>query len=422
MPSTSPVQFRATKYILVYLTAISIFIAFGLGVMVGKTTELKNKIESAQAQTPEVTKVINLNRGAQPSGTDSVDFEQFWDVWQRLKERYVKRQNVKDVDLFYGAIQGMVAALGDPYSLYFPPKAATAFTKSFSGEFEGIGAEIGIKNGQLVVVAPLPDTPASKAGLKAGDKIYAISGKSTSGMDTGSAVELIRGPAHTTTTLTLMREGIAKPFDVVIKREKINVPAVLPEWLANGTVLHVRVMQFNDNTIPEFNKAIADFKKKNGQGFILDLRNNPGGYLDGAVDMGSDWITSGVVVSEKFADGSENKHNSRGDHPLAGVKTVVLINGGSASASEIVAGALQDTKNATLIGEKSFGKGSVQDYEPFSDGSALKVTVAEWFTPGGHNINQTGITPNIVVKENFEAEAVGEDAVVAKALEVLGKK
>jgi carboxyl-terminal processing protease len=418
---TSPIRFRATKYILVYLSVISIFIAFGLGVMVGKTTELRAKIATNEANPQQITKVINLNHGVQPANTDSVDFNQFWDVWQRLKEHYVKRDGVKDVDLFYGAIQGMVAALGDPYSLYFPPKAATEFTKSFSGEFEGIGAEIGIKNKQLVVVAPIPDTPASRAGLKAGDKILAINGKGTSGMDTGSAVQLIRGPAHTTTTLTILRDGLQKPVDYIIMRAKINVPAVITEWLENGTIMHVRVMQFNDDTIPQFNKAVSEFKQKKGTGLILDLRNNPGGYLEGAIDMASNWISSGPVVSERFADGSENKHEARGTHPLAGVKTTVLVNGGSASASEIVAGALKDTKTATLIGEKTFGKGSVQDYEPFSDGSALKVTVAEWFTPGGHNINETGIQPDVEVKEDFSNEPVGQDAVIAKAIEVLKK-
>lgn len=430
-PIHSPTKFRATRYIGVYLTIIAITSAFAFGLFVGKTTEAKKQILSATKRTEAAATVdaqkdtavlgnaqlINVDRFKNPN--TKVDFSQFWDVWDRVKERYVKKGEVKDINLFYGAISGVVASLGDPYSVYFPPKAAEDFTKSFSGEFEGIGAEIATKNNQLVVVAPLPGTPAERAGLKSGDKILAIDKKITDGMDATIAVELIRGPAGSTTTLTITRDGLGKAQDIVIKREKINVPAVRVSW-PTSSVMVARVMQFNDGTTPEFDKAIKEFKAKNGKAFILDLRGNPGGYLDSAVAMASEWLTSGnKVVSEKFSTGEENVHEASGVPRLKGVKTAVLVNVGSASASEIVAGALQDTKAATVIGEKTFGKGSVQDFESFPDGSALKITVAEWFTPNEHNINEKGITPNIEVKENYQKEAVGEDVMISKALEIL---
>jgi len=414
MENFSPVASRATKYMGVYLGVILFIVSFGGGVLVGKSVSLKKQITDENGQV-EISKVFNLNRSTNHS--DSVDFNQFWEVWDKVKDKYVK-QPVKDTELFYGALQGMVYGLGDPYSVYFPPKPAAEFTKSLAGEFGGIGAEIGIKNNQLMVIAPLPDTPAEKAGLRPGDKILAIDRKNTSGMDVGTAVDKIRGLAGTTTTLTIARDGVAKAKDVVITRAKINVPAVLFA-VKPGNVAYLRIMQFNENTVPDFAKYVKQVKDKKMTGVILDLRNNPGGYLDSAVTMASEWISEGKIVSEKFSGGRENTHETEGAHLLYGVKTIVLVNGGSASASEIVAGALQDHAAATIVGEKTFGKGSVQDFETLPDGSALKVTVAEWFTPKGNNINEKGISPDVEVKEDFEKEKVGEDVMIDKALEVL---
>lgn len=389
-------------------------VSFGMGVLAGQSIFVKKQISGEQGRV-EISKVINLNRSL--SHSDSVNFNQFWEVWDRVKAKYVK-QPVKDTDLFYGAMQGLVYGLNDPYSVYFPPKPAADFSKSLSGEFSGIGAEIGIKNNQLMVIAPLPDSPAEKAGLRPGDKILAIDRKITTGMDVNSAVEKIRGPSGSTTTLTIARDGITKANDVIIARAKINVPSVLFS-VKPGNIAYLRIMQFNESTMPDFRKYVREIKNKKMGGLVLDLRNNPGGYLDSAVSMGSEWIKEGRIVSERFSNGEENVHETEGDHALSGVKTVVLVNGGSASASEIVAGALQDTKLAKIVGEQTFGKGSVQDYETLPDGSALKITVAEWFTPGGHNINEKGITPDILVKEDFDKEKVGEDVMIDKALQLL---
>lgn len=406
----SPIKNRAKKYVGIYLAIILFIISFGLGVLIGRAWHVKKQITGENGEV-QIAKVLNLNRATSRAG---VEFSQFWEVWDKIKAKYVK-QPVKDADMFYGAIQGLVMALGDPYSLYLPPQAAEEFAKDLSGELEGIGAEIGVKDGQLVVVAPLPDSPAEKSGLRPGDKILFIDKESTFGLDVITAVGKIRGQAGTKVTLTIARNGLTKSTEVEIVREKINVPSILFSVKPNN-IGYLRVMQFNDETTRQLAKYIRQMRAKNVGGVILDLRNNPGGYMDAAVEMASEWIRDGVVVSEKGVDGLNNNHFTAGRHALAEMPTVVLINKGSASASEIVAGALQDYKKAILLGEKTFGKGSVQDFETFSDGSALKLTVAEWFTPQGRNINKEGVAPDIEIKEDWEKEKIGEDIVLEQAL------
>jgi carboxyl-terminal processing protease len=221
--------------------------------------------------------------------------------------------------------------------------------------------------------------------------------------------------------LNIARDSWAKPRDITITRQKIVVPSVTLK-MKPGNIAYIQVLQFNDSTTGKFSAAIEQLKKNKAKGLVLDLRNNPGGYLDSAIEMASEWVTEGVIVSEKGINNMSNSHPTQGQHRLAGIKTVVLINKGSASASEIVSGALQDHKAATLVGEKSYGKGSVQDYENFPDGSALKLTVAEWFTPNGKNINKEGITPDVEVKEDFQKDKIGEDKPLAKALQLLKAK
>ncbi len=403
---------RAQKYAGVYLSVILFIISFGMGVIVGKTWYIQKQITDADGNV-RVEKVLNLNRTTNKS---AVDFDQFWDVWDAIKTKYVK-QPVTDTEMFYGAIQGLVTSLGDPYSLYFPPQQAEEFAKDLSGELEGIGAEIGIKENQLLVVAPLPDSPAEKAGLRPGDKILYIDKESTFGMDVNTAVSKIRGKANTKVVLTITRNGLSKAKEVEITRMKIIIPSVLFSFKPNE-IAYLRIMQFNDDTTRELNKYIKQIKSRSAKGVVLDLRNNPGGYLNTSIEMASQWIEDGLVVSEKGRDGLNNEHETVGPHLLSGIKTVVLVNRGSASASEIVAGALQDTKKAVLVGEQTYGKGSVQDFETFPDGSALKLTVAEWFTPNGKNINKEGIKPDIEIKEDWENEAVGEDKVLDFALDL----
>ena len=401
----APIQKRAKKYISVYLTAILLFLALGTGIFLGQSFVLKKDVTNAQS-----VQTIFLDR---LSNHSSINFDQFWTVWDIIKDRYVKKDKLEDKEMFYGAVQGLVASLGDPYSIYLPPKAAEEFNHDLSGELNGIGAEIGIRNSELVVIAPLPDTPAAKAGLLPGDKILSINGESSTGLDINTAVNKIRGPAKTFVALTISRNGQIR--DLAIVRAKINVPSVT-YVLKPGNIAYVRVLQFNESTMKDFSRYIEKIKQQKVKGVVLDLRNNPGGYLETAVDFASEWIPVGAIVSEKDVQGETNIHTTRGEHRLEGIKTIVLVNKGSASASEIVAGALQDHGKATIMGEKTFGKGSVQDYREFVDGSALKLTVAEWCTPGEKNINENGITPDVVFKQDYDKEKPGQDTMLQKAL------
>ena len=414
MQNFSPSSLRARKYVVYYIGGLIIVVVFGLGLLTGRIWNMQ-KIVADKSNTTTPTKVINLNRSVSKAKT--VEFDQFWKVWDKLKTKYVK-DDITEVNMLYGAIQGMVMSLGDPYSIYMPPKVANEFTKGLDGELEGIGSEIGIKKGQLVVVSPLPNSPAEKAGLRPGDKIMAVNGTSTYGMDINTAVHIIRGKPNTVVTLTIMRNGADKTQDIKITRAKIIVPSIMYRQLQNNTA-YLRVMQFNDKTKSELDKSIKLLQKNGDKQIVLDLRSNPGGFLESAIDVSGEWVTKGkVVVSQKGRTDIGSDLNSKGQVRLQNMKTIVLINRGSASASEIVAGALQDYNQAVVMGEKSFGKGSVQDYEIFSDRSALKLTVAEWFTPNGKNINESGVMPDIEIKEEWEKEAVGQDKILEAALEL----
>lgn len=414
----NPVKNRARKYAGIYFGLIVAVILFGSGILAGQFISFNRPVTNAAENSDWSTNIINFS--TDKNLTKDVEFNKFWEVWQKVKSKYAV-QPVKDSDLFYGAMQGLAAGVGDPYTVYFPPKAAEEFNKSLDGEFSGIGAEIGVKNNELVVIAPLPGTPAEKAGLVPGDKIYAIDKVVSINMEANAAVQKIRGIAGTPVVLTVMRTGFTKTKDFTIIRQKINIPSVTFS-IKNKNVAYLRIMQFNQNTVPDFDKYVKQIKDKKITKLIVDLRNNPGGYLESAVSLGSEWVTEGKIVSEKYSNGDINDHFTSGNHPLQNVKTVVLVNGGSASASEILAGALQDHKKATIIGEKTFGKGSVQEYENLSDGSSLKITVALWYTPNDKNINEQGIKPDVEVKEDWSKEKVGEDIMIKKALTILNAK
>ncbi|RJR31060.1 S41 family peptidase [Candidatus Parcubacteria bacterium] len=348
---------------------------------------------------------------------DKIDFDLFWETWNYVKENSVKG-DISDKQLFYGALEGIVASIKDPYSIFLEPETAEKFDDELSGSFEGIGAEIGIKKNQLTVIAPLPGTPAQKAGLMAGDFILSIDGTDTSGIALDFAVSKIRGPKGTEVTLMIFREGGEEPFEVKIVRDKIDIVSVRWE-MKSGDVAYIELMYFNGDTLEEFNKIVSRIIDLKPEAVILDLRNNPGGYLQTAVEVAGAWIEKDVVVYEKGRDETKFSHKANGKARFKNLPTVVLINGGSASGSEIVAGALQDYKVATLVGETSFGKGSVQDLVKLSDGSSIKLTVAEWYTPSGRNINQEGIEPDIAVELTKDDYDNDRDPQLDKALEIL---
>lgn len=357
-----------------------------------------------------------MNKGALPVDlSHDVDFNEFWQTWNHIRTQYVK-QPVSEVKLFYGAMSGMVAALEDPYSIFFEPVMAEKFNQELSGTFDGIGAEVGIKAEKVTIISPLPDSPAEKAGLRSGDVILAIDETDTTGMTIDAAVSKIRGPRGTKVKLNIGRKSV-KPFDVEIVRAPIVVKSVRTEF-KDGIAI-IKVTSFAEDTIRGFDKAVKEVLAKGSKGLVLDLRSNPGGYLDAGVALTGEWVKNSVVLIERSADGSEKTYNSNGSSRLSDMPTVILVNEGSASASEILAGALQDYGKAKLVGKKTFGKGSVQDYQQFSDGSSLKLTIAEWLTPEGRFIDKQGIVPDIEVDLTEEDYNAGRDPQMDKALEVM---
>jgi len=363
----------------------------------------------------------NSSENASSTKSENLDFSLYGQVWSLLNQDFINKDTLDSQKMFYGSLRGLVASLDDPYTTFMDPKETEDFNADMAGTFEGIGAEISNKNNIITIVAPLDDMPAQKAGLKAGDKIFSINGSSTAGLTTEGAVRLIRGPKGTKVKLTIMRDGFEKPKDFEIVRGIIIVKSVKIEFRKDGLAV-LRISSFGDDTLTLFEDAVNQIQAKKPKGLILDLRNNPGGYLDAAVAISSEWVSSGRVVTEKFSDGSLKNYNSNGNGRLENIPTAVLVNGGSASASEIVSGALLDLKKGVIIGEKTFGKGSVQSVRDLPDGSSVKVTIAKWLTPAGNSINDTGINPNIEIKLSADDFNKNLDPQLKKAAEVLLKK
>jgi C-terminal peptidase prc len=348
-----------------------------------------------------ITHIPLVGDGLDATPDQSVDLTDFWKAWNTLETNYVITHASSTLpsskERLLGAIEGLASSYGDPYTVFFPPVEAKAFADTISGSFAGVGMEIDVKDNILTVIAPLKGTPAEAAGIKAGDQIAAIDGKSTDGVSTDKAVSQIRGPIGTTVDLTIIRGG--KPLDIKIVRQTIQIPETNDSIDAANGVYHIALYEFTSNSANLFDQALTRFQASSSKKLVIDLRGNPGGYLDAAVDIASHFLPKGTkIVTEDFG-GKEagNVHTSLGyDGVPTNTKIVVLIDGGSASASEILAGALQDAHAATLIGTKSFGKGSVQTLIDLAGGS-LKITVARWITPAGHWIMGNGITPDITV-------------------------
>ena len=343
------------------------------------------------------------NRGGQVL-SQRLDYAQTDKIYSLLKQRYDGK--LDKAKLQDGLSKGLVDAVGDPYTVYMTAKEASSFEDDLNGTFSGIGAELGKQNDKLVVIAPVDGSPAQKAGIKAGDVIVKINNEDASKLSVDTAVNKIRGDAGTKVTLELIRDG--KSVDVEVTRQNITTPSVKSEIL-DGNIGYMKITRFSDDTAELAQKAAADFKAKNVKGVVLDVRDNGGGLLDSSVKVASLWLDNKVVVSEREGGKTKDELRSGNNPPLAGIPTVMLINGGSASASEILAGALHDNGAVTLVGEKSFGKGSVQEILDLYDGAKLKVTVAHWYTPKGVNINKKGIQPDTEVKMTSDDFTAGRD-------------
>jgi carboxyl-terminal processing protease len=363
----------------------------------------------------EQTLIINKDKKI-----NSLDFSLFWRVWDILKEKYVDSDKLDAQKLFYGSIKGMLEATGDPYTNFFDPEENKKFNEDITGSFEGIGAEIGIRGGILTIIAPLEGSPAEKSGLRPSDKVIKINDQNTMEMTIDEAVDKLHGKKGTEVKITILREGENDTREISIIREVINVKSVKFEEKEGG-IAYLKISRFGENTFDEFGAALQKIKSKETKGIILDLRNDPGGYLETAVEIGGKMLPKGsVVVIEEDSNKKQKKILAKGGDELSQIKTVVLINEGSASASEILAGALRENReNVTLIGEKSYGKGSVQELVSLSQGTALKVTVAKWLTPKGNQINEKGINPDVEVKLTSEDFEKNLDPQLDKAIEIL---
>lgn len=397
-----------TAALILLLLIISSSIAYGEGKKVGQNT------------TP-----IVVENGAS-GNVERVDLSLFWNVWGRLKQSYLDQGALDTKKMVYGAIKGMTEALDDPYTSFLPPADNTRSKEDLSGEFSGVGIQLGFVDKTLAVMAPLPDNPAIKAGIKAGDLILNIKDenkgidKDTQGINLAEAMDLIRGKKGQPVTLTILHDGENEPKEIKIIRDTINVPSVELKWRENVAIL--QVSRFGEKTKEEWNKAVAEIigRKQRGQleGVVLDLRNNPGGYLRGAVELASEFIRDGVIVQQQGKEETE-KFEAVGGGRLVGTKLVVLVNQGSASASEILAGALRERTGAKLVGEKTFGKGTVQEPQELTGGAGLHVTIAKWLLPSGKNIHKEGLMPDVEVEYESREGEPEFDNQLDKAIEEL---
>lgn len=415
----------------IILTIAVVILIGGIGYRLGERHVF------SKTATLNATTVVNKEA---PSSIQ-VDFSLFWDVWQRLKLYYIDAGSMDSQKMVWGAITGMVGALDDPYTSFLNPKENTEFKEDIGGSFQGIGAQLGMEAGQIIIQAPIKGSPAEKAGLKAMDWILKVDDEETMGWTLNQAVTKIRGKKGTTVTLTILHANAKTSEEIAIVRDEIIVPSVehwikkpseiteiagvaTKDLLTNTSAIgYIYLSRFGDRTNEEWQAAVDDIMEKeemgNVKGLVFDLRNNPGGYLDGSVFIASEFLKSGVVVTQTNSDGTKEVLSVNRKGKLYDIPLVVLINKGSASAAEIVAGALKDHKRATIVGVTSFGKGSVQTPQELTGGSSVHITTGKWLLPNGDWIHKKGITPDVEVK--LDSSEATQDAQLLNAIELLLK-
>ncbi len=402
-------NFLKTKRIpTIVLFTLLFFITFFAGIYVGDINR------------PEIEKVLGISN-KETQVITKTDFSPFWKVWNTLNEKYPSASKITDQDKVYGAIGGLVSSLNDPYSVFFTPDETKSFEEEIAGNFDGIGMEVGLKDKILTVIAALKDTPAYKANIKSGDKILKINDTVTSNLSIEQAIKLIRGPKGTTVTLSIFREGSEKPEEIKIVRDTINIPTLDTE-LRKDKIFVIKLYSFSANSANLFRNAMKQFAESGTDKLLLDLRGNPGGYLDAAVDMASWFLPEGkTVVTEDYGNNKKAEiFRSKGYNIFNDkLKFVILIDDGSASASEILAGAMQDNGRAKLVGSQSFGKGSVQEVIDITPDTILKITVAKWLTPSGTSISEKGLTPDYPIEITQKDIDAKIDSQLNKAVELL---
>ncbi|MFC1790450.1 S41 family peptidase [Patescibacteria group bacterium] len=405
-----------------FLILALLFLAGGIGYRWG---------ERGSFRSPSITSGVRSSRQS-PMGGQQLDFSLFWEVWDRLESTYLGKESLSSQDMVYGAISGLVASLGDPYSVFLTPEQNSQAGEDLAGSFGGIGIQLGYLNRQLAVIAPLKGTPAEKAGVKARDLILKIGDLETLGLSLPEAVKLIRGPKGEAIRLTMLHQGEKASYEVEIIREMIEVPSVALDFHDNcqqnqdqcSPIAKITLSRFGDNTAQEWLTSVGEILEKcqplsSCQGVVLDLRNNPGGYLESSVYVASEFLSSGVVVQQEEVGGQRQGLEVNREGSLLEIPLVVLINQGSASASEIVAGALKEQQRAILVGDDSFGKGSIQEAQELPGGAGLHITTARWLLPSGQSVDVEGLKPNIYVQNDPEGE---EDNQLNRAIEILREK
>ncbi|GMR09658.1 MAG: S41 family peptidase [Anaerolineae bacterium] len=398
------------------LTGLAFTTGVALGYVAPRITAASGEARPIELAIPQIISRDEI--------TPEVDADQeqliapFWEAWEILHDDYVD-QPLDDEALMRGAIRGLVDALEDPHTSYMDPEQFLQANLPLNGEYEGIGAWVDSEAEYLTIISTMPGSPAEEAGLQAGDEVIGVNGEDVTGLDASLVIRQVLGPAGTPVNLTLRREGLAEPFDVEIVRAKIDLPSVQSEML-DDNIAYVRLLTFGADTAPDLARALRDLLRDDPVGLILDLRGNGGGFLNSAVDVASEFIPDGVILIERFGDGEETIYQARSGGKATEIGLVVLINGGSASASEIVAGAIQDHGRGLLVGETSFGKGSVQNWvELDNNQGAVRVTIARWYTPGDRLIHGIGLTPDVEVLIPESGLDEGVDPQLDEAIKLL---
>lgn len=390
------------------ISLLLILISFSAGFAANDFSESFNSKEN-------ITGLVNL--GAENEIEKRADFGIFWDAWKVVEDKY-KLEPLNYQKMVYGAVAGMVDSLGDPYTVFLDPEESEVFDEDMKGSFSGIGAEIGFRDKLLTVIAPLKDSPAENAGVLAGDKILKVDGTEIIGMSIDKAVTLIRGEKGTKVLLTIAREGLEELKDIEVVRDTIIIKTV--EWeIKENNIAYIKISQFKEETTLELDDKINDILVADPKGIIIDLRNNPGGYVGTLKEISGRFLNEGeTVFIESYGD-KRIIHKTIGNKRFFDIPIAVLINEGSASASEILAGAFRDNMGVKLVGRKTFGKGLVQEVKTLKDGSAVKITVAEWLTPNEININKDGIEPDYDIEMTWEDYENDRDPQLEKALDIL---
>jgi carboxyl-terminal processing protease len=401
---------------------------FSAGLAIGYAIPQFSQPRVIQQTVPTVpafpTIVPNPSTEPSPTSTPVPPYDRqalmqpFWEAWGIVHDQFVD-QPLDDTKLVRGAIEGMISALGDDQSSYMDPDTYRQANIPLEGSYEGIGAWVDTQGELLTIIAPMPGSPAEIAGLKPGDAVIAIDGEDVTGIDPSLVIRQILGPAGTEVDLTVMRRGETQPLDFQITRANISVPSI-DSRLLDGNIAYVHLYTFGQTSNDELRNALRELMAQNPSGLILDLRGNGGGFLSTAIEVASEFIPDGVIMTEHFGDGEVQTYNAQAGGLATDIPMVVLIDAGSASASEIVAGAIQDRGRGKLVGETSFGKGSVQNWVPLeSDGGAVRVTIARWYTPGGRLIDKTGLQPDVEVQRTDDDILNDRDPQLDRAVELL---